>query len=170
MRIIFILLSFACLSFSYCGEEKNALGKQLMDNSVTNYNIAVKLCTRAVLYRLNGGPDNKDNPTNLFPLRPYGNKTCYFSKQTTVKADDYDRFRALFSLLGKNVYGEQYMCHNPAYGLRLYGEETLIFETSLCFECKNWYIPILHTNEWVSLPGGDDDAAILTFFQSYFPE
>jgi hypothetical protein len=168
MRAFVILALFA--TFSYGVENRDALLLQLQENSINNYNIAVKLCNRAVLYRLDGKPDNKEKPTNIFPRERSGKIWFYYSKEQTVRIDDYDRFRSTFLLLGKNVRGEQMLCHNPGYGIRLYLDQEIIFETTICFECKNWVLPVLQSDDFASLPGGDDDQAILGFFQSYLNE
>jgi len=168
MRSLILIIIFS--TFCRCDEAKDQLGKQLMENSVSSYNISLKLCDRIVLYRLDGGPNDQTNPTNTFPLKPYGNRNCYFSKEKPIRIEDYDRFRTTFALMTKDVYGGQSLCHNPAYGFRFYGADQLIFETSVCFECNNWYLPILHLNDWVSLPGGEDNVKLLSFLREYFPE
>lgn len=33
------------------------------------------------------------------------------------------------------------LCHEPVYGLRFFNKEKLIFETTLCWKCSNFYVP-----------------------------
>ena len=32
-------------------------------------------------------------------------------------------------------------CHFPVYGLRFYRNDQLLFETSVCWKCSNFYLP-----------------------------
>ena len=33
------------------------------------------------------------------------------------------------------------LCHTPPYGVRFYRENKLLFETTICWECHNFYLP-----------------------------
>ncbi len=53
-------------------------------------------------------------------------------------------------------------CHVPAYGLRFYRDDMLLFSVSICWECRNFYMPAIdpHTGRpSVILYGFNDNAA-----------
>jgi hypothetical protein len=39
----------------------------------------------------------------------------------------------------------QALCHEPFYGLRFYSGKKLLFETSVSWECNNFYVP----QDWI---------------------
>jgi hypothetical protein len=47
------------------------------------------------------------------------------------------------------------MCHYPIHGLRIRAGTKLLFETSICWECNNYYFTHDRESRWVSLT---DDA------------
>jgi hypothetical protein len=45
-------------------------------------------------------------------------------------------------------------CHYPIHGVRLWAGKKLIFESSFCWECANFYVPYPdQTAGWVGLTG-----------------
>ena len=53
-------------------------------------------------------------------------------------------------------WGGGALCHMPIHGIRLYRGENLIFQTSICWKCTNYYIQYpddYGTASWVGLVG-----------------
>jgi hypothetical protein len=93
---------------------------------------------------------------NHFPIRPYEKETKIL-KRRELGAEE---FKALLPSLVQivavegNTYGA--MCHQPIHGLRIYDQGVLIFETSICYECRNFFV--LYPNGgagWVGLNGNE---------------
>jgi hypothetical protein len=103
-----------------------------------------------------------------FPVKPY--RTCariIESKDITGREAQSlaDSWRA-------QKFGAEYqaLCHEPVYGLRFYQSSQLIYETTLCFSCRNFYVPV---NEGVHWWGFDSRSAqgkeLLNRLQQIFP-
>jgi len=71
-------------------------------------------------------------------------------------------------LLGEaNDQGGGAFCHYPIHGLRLYREEDLIFQTSLCWKCSNYFFeyPDGRGARWV----GFYEPSLETFLKKHMP-
>lgn len=58
-----------------------------------------------------------------------------------VAAEDISKFLELWTAQ-KIAYWESGMCHHPAYGVRIYEGDKLTRETSMCWYCSNFSIPL----------------------------
>jgi hypothetical protein len=72
-----------------------------------------------------------------FPVRPYNAYSRIIGSAELTGADA----ESLASLWRSQTFGWKYqaMCHDPGFGLRFYRGPSLLFETSVCFSCKNFY-------------------------------
>jgi len=67
------------------------------------------------------------------------------------------------------------MCHTPPYGVRFYRDNKMLFETTVCWECHNFYLPEIdpETGEMKLLLYGfkNDSRAkkLLSIFQKQLP-
>ncbi len=118
---------------------------------------ALPKCDRIVVYALVLPKLTADSPPNsipqdqAFPIRPYKTKARVLA---TKKLEG--REVMLLSNVWRSMTFDKWasaFCHKPAYGLRFYRNDLLLFETSLCFECTNIYIPDVAPVEGDS--GGD---------------
>lgn len=94
--------------------------------------------TKVEVFLLSGEDANKQKET--FPLRPYGSTTPVYGR-LTLTGSDLDRFLELWSSQAPTYWG-QAMCHKPVYGYRLFRKGKLAGETSICWECSNYYVSI----------------------------
>ena len=47
---------------------------------------------------------------------------------------------AVAEILNKGVIGGGAFCHYPIHGIRLYVDDLIVFESSLCWECGNYFV------------------------------
>lgn len=92
--------------------------------------------TKVEVFLLMGEAANEREET--FPLRPYGSTTPVYGS-VTLKGSELDEFIELWSYQAPN-YWSQAMCHGAVYGYRLYRGGRLVGETSICWECSNFYV------------------------------
>jgi hypothetical protein len=75
-----------------------------------------------------------------FPIRPYKRDDPTYGT-IVLKGEELQGFLGLWASQKGNPRGGA-MCHDPAYGFRLYRRGTLVRETSMCWHCWNFYIPV----------------------------
>jgi hypothetical protein len=76
--------------------------------------------------------------------------------QNTLVGESMTRLRDLWSAILSEVEGLQASCHYPIHGLRFLGGGSVLFETSLCWVCNNYYVVDGVTTVigyWLGLPG-----------------
>jgi len=119
-------------------------------------------------------PEDKDKPNRkTFPIHPYNFQAHIYGKQTITGSGCSD-IRAAWQALtfDPNSIG---LCHIPAYGIRLYRGDSLLFETSVCWKCQNSYIPrydlskkqVVHV--WYGFKNDDNAKKLLKLFRSKLP-
>ena len=95
-------------------------------------------------------------PRDRFPIMPYGQTSKIFQRRTLTA----EEVKALMPSLKTTVKAEDRhygaMCHFPIHGLRIYngednGRRKIVFQTSICYMCQNFYIAIDHDAGWVGL-------------------
>ena len=85
------------------------------------------------------GPDT-GSTTNGFPER-VGELTYYpIASRKTITGDEAKEFRKRWRAMTFG-WGFSGLCHEPAYGLRFFKNKSLVFETTLCWKCSNFYVP-----------------------------
>ncbi len=121
-----------------------------------------------------GNEKPKNSPTEkTFPVRPYG-LYADIHDQITIKGEDCDRLRELWRSLSFDRFGGAF-CHFPVYGFRLYRNDELLFETTVCWECQNFYIPKWSSKnqqanyEWFGFADNEKSKALLEFFRKKLP-
>jgi len=97
---------------------------------------ALPVCDRVEVFHLDGSFQLE--AANGFPVRPREAYSAILATSTLNGPDAVafaDQWRS-------QVFGEEYqaMCHSPAYGFRFYRGSSLKFETTVCFDCSNFYI------------------------------
>lgn len=85
-----------------------------------------------------GETPGADASPQRFPVKPYRKEATIHKSKIVVGAAAetiHKTWRALeFSPGGA-------LCHMPVYGLRFFRDDQLIFETSVCWKCHNFYVP-----------------------------
>lgn len=77
-------------------------------------------------------------PLGTFPIKPYGSDANVLGKLVLDGEKAQPVATAWRSLHFDPKF--QALCHGPIYGLRFYKKNQLIFETSMCWHCSNFYI------------------------------
>lgn len=74
--------------------------------------------------------------TNGLYIAPYERFFAIIDSRTV----DSTQAEQISSLWSQQVFDPmiQALCHEPAYGLRFLKDDTLIWETSICFKCNNF--------------------------------
>jgi hypothetical protein len=129
-------------------------------------------------------PDEKPKPDQMskekFLLRSFDgspleteNPYIDVEKHVTIKADRCKEIVSTWRKLKFRPNGA--FCHAPPYGVRFYKDDVLIFETTICWKCHNFYIPDYdpETGEIKMVIYGFDDNAnskkLLSLFQRALP-
>lgn len=134
---------------------------------------------RADLYAVSfpdpeGNERPKSKPTDkTFPVRPYGLHADVHG-HATLEGEACDRLRDAWQSLAFDRLGGAF-CHYPAYGIRLYRDNALLFETTICWQCQNFYVPSYDAEErrfthgWYGFANDAAAKALLEFFRSQLP-
>lgn len=123
--------------------------------------------TEARIYRLMG---TKAQPTSeTFPIRPYDTSVPVCGSVTLTGAP-LAAFLDHWRVQSPSQW-RQGLCHDPAYGFRLYRGGRLIAETSICWQCNNFYIEAWPFGSgWYGLDTGlDSSQKLLTFCDGLLP-
>ena len=94
--------------------------------------------TEARIYLLMG--TNEQQTKETFPIRPYGT-TEPVCGSATLTGEKLEAFLDLWRWQSPAQW-RQALCHDPAYGFRLYRGTKLVAETSICWECSNFYVEV----------------------------
>lgn len=99
-------------------------------------------CDRVEVYHLN--PIMEDAGATGFPIEPY-DKFAEIVEHKTLKGTEAEDLAELWRSQKFAEKSGQYqaLCHYPAFGFRFYRGSSLVFQTSLCFECSNFYVTTL---------------------------
>jgi hypothetical protein len=92
--------------------------------------------TEARIFLLMGTKEQQTEES--FPIRPYRSTVPVFGS-VTLTGEKLDAFLRLWSYQSA-CRMRQALCHDPAYGFRLYRGSRLMAETSLCWHCQNYYV------------------------------
>lgn len=96
--------------------------------------------TEARIYLLMGTEEQRQKAATTFPIRPY-DRNARVCGEVTLTGDRLESFLEFWrwQLPG---YERSALCHEPAYGFRLYRGSSLIAETSICWGCSNYYVEV----------------------------
>jgi len=99
------------------------------------------------IYRLQGIP--ADMTPKRFPILPYESEHPTFGS-TELKDEDMDRFMGSWREFPVDSSNGA-LCHFPLYGFQFYKRNKLIFETSVCWACENFYVDTwFFGSNWIS--------------------
>jgi hypothetical protein len=98
----------------------------------------VRGITEARIYLLMGKKEQETQ--EVFPIRPYGTNSPVCGS-ATLTGEKLDAFLRLWSYQSPSEM-RQGLCHDPAYGFRLYRGSRLMAETSVCWHCNNYYVEV----------------------------
>lgn len=137
--MMFVLSVFLVLCATGCATTKQANIRRI--NSFTS---KLPACDRVEVFYLD--PELERDFVVGFPVKPY--RTC----ARVIESKDIigQEAQGLAGSWRGQKFGEEYqaLCHEPIYGLRFYQSSQLIFETTLCFTCRNFYVPVSEGAHW----------------------
>ena len=107
-----------------------------------------------IIYRLQGV--DEQSTLEVFPILPYDSIHPTYGFRE-LKGDDHSR--------------PSIMCHLPVYGLRFFKKEKLIFQTSLCWSCENFYVDTkFFGSNWIGFDSGSEASrSLLEFCDGLLP-
>jgi len=121
-----------------------------------------------------GDEEPKREPTeSTFPVRPYGVYADIHAHKT-IRGAACDELRTTWQSLAFDRLGGAF-CHHPVYGFRLYRDDDLLFETTVCWECQNFYVPRYdpdkrrYTHGWYGFANDDNAKSLLKLLRSLLP-
>jgi hypothetical protein len=96
-------------------------------------------CDRVELYRI--GQTTNDIGNGTFPIPAHRRHYCIQS----VKVLEQEQAEEIIYLWNHLTFDIRLsaLCHEPAFGYRFYRRNELVFETSVCWMCKNFTITTL---------------------------
>ena len=114
---------------------------------------AITPADRVDVYLLD--PAREAGGAGAFPLRPYGPQAVTgIHGVKTLEAETAARLLVLWAGTLRDEEGRQAHCHYPIHGLRFFRGDSLLYETSLCWVCNNYYAGSGQGYDWLGLPGG----------------
>ena len=137
LRCVALLLAAAWwLSRDFWREQARAYARGTLEVAAENYGSLLPEIDRIELSVIGSGTASV---TNGFPER--AGKLAYYPilSQKTLTGDDAQEFRKRWRAMTFS-WALSGLCHEPAYGLRFYNDKKLIFETTVCWKCSNFYL------------------------------
>ena len=93
--------------------------------------------------------------SHVFPLLPLiWQRSTSIYEVKILDGEPMSRLRSLWSATLQEEEGGQAHCHYPIHGLRFWSAKKLLFETSLCWICNNYFAFKEGKIFWLGLPGG----------------
>jgi hypothetical protein len=121
--------------------------------------------------------DDKESepiPTDkAFPVRPYGTQ-AYIHAHATITGKDCEQLHTAWQSLAFDRLGGAF-CHYPVYGLRFYRDDQLLFETTVCWQCQNFYLPSYDeekrrfTHGWYGFANDNNAKQLLALLRQHLP-
>ncbi|TWU43586.1 hypothetical protein Poly51_63080 [Rubripirellula tenax] len=108
-----------------------------------------------------------------FPVRPYGTQADIHA-HATVTGKGCQDLRTAWQALAFDRHGGAF-CHYPAYGLRFYRDNQLFFETTICWKCRNFYLPTYDNEQrrfessWHGFANDENAGNLLALLQRLSP-
>ena len=102
-------------------------------------------CDRVEVFHLDGNAFNDGSqylqPSERFHTDAYGGGEDKVLGHVTLQDADAEAFARLWRTQ-KFDWGLQKLCHSPVCGLRFYSGRKLMFQTTVCFQCSDFYVTI----------------------------
>lgn len=96
----------------------------------------------AELYQFDGTTEAKApeaQEADYFPIVPYG-QVSKINARKRLTGEKLSECRKATALLLTKSGDSGVLCHYPAHGVRFVRGDEVIFETSICWKCENYYV------------------------------
>jgi hypothetical protein len=86
-----------------------------------------------------------------FPISPYKSSAKILKRRALTSDELKDLRPALMAVVGIEKETGGSFCHFPVHGLRVFEGESVIFESSFCYFCENFYIRYPSEAHWFGM-------------------
>lgn len=103
-----------------------------------------------------------DERSSYFFISPY-RKFSKIIDSKTIAGDSINSLSEVFSGLLATPDDPGPLCHFPSHGIRFFGGDSLVFETSLCWHCSNYFVKYpddYQTATWVGFQNSPMEALL----------
>ena len=122
--------------------------------------------TKVIIYKLVG--TENEHKGKFFPIKPYNKEAKVYGK-VELTDKELDDFLEVWEYLPVSYYN-QASCHNPGYGFRLYEGNSLFAQTSICWECSNFYVKVYNEASWYGFETNSPNSkSLLSFCKKILP-
>lgn len=104
-------------------------------------------------------------PADEFPILPHNSKSKILKKVVLTAEQRKEVLPALQKILGGDE-SSGLLCHWPIHGVRVFSGEKVLFQTSICWECRNFYVDYPDGAEEVGL---GDSAELQKILEKVMP-
>lgn len=161
VRIIpWVLLGISLFYFLFLGGWRDATVGRFHRKATELFSDTTGV-TRVEISLLKGDPSLQ--PVESFPLRPFGEKRQSYGS-VVLEGEVADAFMSIWRSQEVSLW-RQTMCHEPLYGFRLFRGNKLVGETSISWECHNFFVtPYPGLSGWYGfLADSNEGKALLDF-------
>lgn len=150
----------------YKGEEELAKRYRAKLAEILNLADAVEI------YRLDfsmAGEVPEGKESDFFPIKPYGQMSEILARKR-LNGEDLEACRkATAELLRVPENSGGAFCHYPIHGVRFLRGEEVVFESSFCWKCSNYYVTLPNDKEGSASWCGIDSDGIRKFLEKQLP-
>jgi len=101
-----------------------------------------------------------------FPIMPYGSKTKVLKKVELTPEQRKEFLPALQKTVSSEEDHGGAMCHHPIHGVRVFSGGKIIFQSSFCWHCNNYYLHYPDGPQWLGIGNRKD---LATAFEKMMP-
>lgn len=161
-----LLLALVAIYFAFFDGWRDATSGRFHRKAFELFSNTHKV-TKAEVYLLMGEESAQEETT--FPIRPDGSTHPVYGS-TELSGKELDEFLKVWRYQEPSIW-RQALCHHPAYGFRLYEGGSLVAETSICWECSNYYVTAYPgMSGWYGFIADSENAkALLDFCDARLP-
>jgi hypothetical protein len=152
----------SCLAFGFV-----IAGEKILPASATKRAHTTELPNfdKIKVYALSGEPFRGEQG---FPILPYDGAVSKIVDEKEITGKQAEAICKLWRTLSDEP--NQAMCHSPPYGFRFYKGDELIYQTSMCWKCNNYYGPNDEGKSiWYGLKTDKQSAALLKLCRKLLP-
>ena len=124
------------------------------------------------IYRLDfsmAGEVTEGKENDFFPIKPYGQMSEILARKR-LNGEDLEACRkATAELLKVPENSGGAFCHYPIHGVRFLRGEEIVFESSFCWKCSNYYVSFPNDKEGSASWCGIDSEGIQKFLEKHLP-
>lgn len=136
LALVLLLAATCWLTRDFWFEQLGIYARGTLHLAAEKYGYKLPAIDRVELSVLGiGGGPSADG----FPQLVGGMVYYPIASQKSITGDDANEFAKKWRLMTFK-WELDAACHEPAYGLRFFNKDTLVFETTLCWKCSNFYV------------------------------